>query len=490
MGASGVLGRMKVKLLLAKKSSVVAAACLLLFAPTIASGEDGLLGSILNPAPEPAAGQEAARRPVRVRKEEPRKAAHRNRGIENRVPPKRRAGKEGSAEAKLDAEQAKELYLRRKLRLEQIQAQQRELSKDKRTLATNRARMRARLIETARALRLSERRLTEIEDKLAVTRVKVKEQREKLDEKSAQMSTLLVLMQGMTREPPPVLITHTRDALKMIRTGMVLATFYSDIEKLAVQLSTEVGQLEATQKEAELQEQRRKSEQLQHARLKTQIDALLAENREQIDANATTLETLKSVTKVNVSSMKSLEEMLPALDDAAKKRPGGVAELKKGAELAPEGARMAALQPGQMKPSIPFANAQGFLPLPVQGKLLLKFGQSDQDGTPSKGIHLETRPSAQVISPCDGLVLYTGPFRSYGQLLIINPGGGYHVVIAGMERIEAQQGQTVLAGEPIATMGAQTRTGDKTPKRPSLYIEFRKDQQSIDPEPWWPGGKG
>jgi murein hydrolase activator len=480
---------MEVKLLLARKSSVLAVVCLLLFAPAMASAEEGLLDTLLNPSKEPAAEQQ---KPGRVRKEEPQRFAPRNRGVENRVAPRRRVGKEGSAEAKLDAEQARQLYIRRKLRLEQIQAQQRELFKDKRTLATNRARMRARLIETARAVRLSEKRLTEIEEKLAVTRAKTKEQREKLDEKSAQMSTLLALMQGMTREPPPVLITHTRDALKMIRSGMVLATFYSDIEKLAAQLATEVTQLEASQKEAELQEQRRKSEQLQNARLKAQIDMLLVENREQIEANVTTLESLKSVSKVNVASMKSLEDMLPALDEAAKKKAAGNgdAQRPKGVELAPEGAKTVNLQPGQMKPSIPFANAQGLLSSPVQGKVLLKFGQSDQDGTPSKGIHLETRPGAQVISPCDGLILYTGPFRTYGQLLIINPGGGYHVVIAGMDRIEAQQGQFVLAGEPIAAMGAQTRTGDKAPKRPTLYVEFRKDQQSIDPEPWWSGGKG
>jgi murein hydrolase activator len=481
---------MEVRHLLARLS-VMAGACFLLFAPVIAVAEEGLLGSFLNLNQEPAAEQDAPRG-VRLRKEEPQRASpRRNRGIDNRVNPRRRVGKEGSAEAKLDAEQARQLYIRRKLRLEQIQAQQRELSKDKRTLASNRARMRARLVETARALRHSEKRLTEIEEKLAVTRAKAREQREKLDDKSAQMSTLFALMQGMSREPPPVLFTHTRDALKMIRSGMVLATFYSDIEKLAAQLSTEVEQLEASQKETELQEQRRKSEQLQHARLKAQIDMLLADNREQLDANATTLERLKSVTKGNVASMKSLEEMLPVLDAAAKKKPAeSGAEPAGSVELAPEGARTAMLQPGAMKPSTPFANAQGLLSLPVQGKALLKFGQADRDGTPSKGIHFETRPGAQVISPCDGLILYTGPFRSYGQLLIINPGGGYHVVIAGMDRIEAQQGQFVLAGEPIAAMGPETRTGDKSPKRPTLYVEFRKDQQSIDPEPWWSGGKG
>ena len=207
------------------------------------------------------------------------------------------------------------------MRLEQIQAECEELSKDKVTLAANRARMRARRIETARALRLSEKRLSEIEDKLAKTRVRVKEAREKLDEKSAQMSTLFALMQGMSREPPPLLITHTRDALKMIRSGMVLATFYGDIEKLATRLADEVSTLEAAQKEAELQEQRRKAEQTQNSRLKTQIELLLRENRNHLEATAASLENLKSASKINTAGIKSLEEMLPVLDaEAGRKR--------------------------------------------------------------------------------------------------------------------------------------------------------------------------
>jgi septal ring factor EnvC (AmiA/AmiB activator) len=429
-----------------------------------------------------------------VRQDDASRGARRHyRAVQNRISPKRRTGKEGSAEAKIDAEQARELYIRRKLRLEQIQAQQQELSKDNVTLAANRARMRARRIEAARALRLSEKRLTEIEEKLAETRVRVKEQREKLDEKSAQMSTLFALMQGMSREPPPLLITHTRDALKMIRSGMVLATFYGDIEKLAAQLSEEVSTLEAAQKEAEFQEHRRKSEQTQNSRLKAQIELLLKENRNHLEVNAASLENLKSASKINTAGLRSLEEMLPVLDADAGKRPDLLSkgEDSNGVAVSPGAGKVAMLQPGRMQPAIPFANSQGLLPLPVQGKILIRFGQSDQNGAPAKGIHLETRADAQVISPCDGVILYAGPFRSYGQLLIINPGGGYHVVIAGMDRIDAQQGQYVLAGEPIAAMGAETHTGERSPKRPTLYVEFRRDQQSIDPEPWWSsGGKG
>ena len=86
-------------------------------------------------------------------------------------------------------------------------------------------------------------------------------------------------------------------------------------------------------------------------------------------------------------------------------------------------------------------------------------------------------------------MVYSGPFRSYGQLLIINAGDGYHVLLAGMERIDVQLGQFVLAGEPVAAMASQRLASVDAVAigvaQPVLYIEFRKDGASIDPAPWW-----
>jgi septal ring factor EnvC (AmiA/AmiB activator) len=94
-----------------------------------------------------------------------------------------------------------------------------------------------------------------------------------------------------------------------------------------------------------------------------------------------------------------------------------------------------------------------------------------------------------VLSPTDGWIVYAGPFRSYGQLLIINAGGGYHVLLSGMERIDVQLGQFVLAGEPVAAMAspqlASIGAVDMGAAAQALYIEFRKDGTSIDPTPWW-----
>ena len=157
--------------------------------------------------------------------------------------------------------------------------------------------------------------------------------------------------------------------------------------------------------------------------------------------------------------------------------------------LAPSSERVAMLTPGRIKPAIPFPDARGLLPLPAQGRRVLTFGEKTQYGSQSKGLVLETRHGGQVVSPSDGWIVYAGEFRSYGQLLIINAGGGYHILLAGLSQIDVQLGQFVLAGEPVGVMSAaakapQAKTQDNAP---ILYIEFRKDQRPIDPDPWWVG---
>ena len=146
-----------------------------------------------------------------------------------------------------------------------------------------------------------------------------------------------------------------------------------------------------------------------------------------------------------------------------------------------------------MAPAIAFANARGHLRLPVNGVPIYAFGASDGVGGTQKGLSIVTHAGAQITAPCDGWVVYAGPFRSYGQLLILNAGGGYHVLLAGMERISVDLGQFVLTGEPVAAMGGQAQlsaavaTGSK---KPVLYVEFRKDGTPIDPSPWWATNEG
>lgn len=169
--------------------------------------------------------------------------------------------------------------------------------------------------------------------------------------------------------------------------------------------------------------------------------------------------------------------------------------------LAPSPDRVAMAIPRRLEPSQPFQAMRGLLQLPAQGRRVLSFGERGAS-IRSEGIAIETRPGAQIIAPSEGTVMYAGEFRSYGQVLIINAGGGYLVLLAGLSQIDVQVGQAVLAGEPVGTMkapqgenliqrGPAGRTAPKDEGQratPVLYVEFRKDGKSIDSAPWWADG--
>lgn len=119
------------------------------------------------------------------------------------------------------------------------------------------------------------------------------------------------------------------------------------------------------------------------------------------------------------------------------------------------------------------------LVMPARGDVIGRYGQANgADGASAKGITISTRSAAQVVAPFDGRIVYAGPFRGYGQILIIEHGGRYHTLLAGLERIDAVVGQWVLAGEPLGVMGG---TGES---KPELYLELRRTGAPINPLPW------
>ena len=124
-----------------------------------------------------------------------------------------------------------------------------------------------------------------------------------------------------------------------------------------------------------------------------------------------------------------------------------------------------------------FSKGQGEMPFPARGRIVVKFGESAELGAPSRGISIETRPAAQVVAPYDGQVVFAGPFRGYGLLLIIEHGEGYHTLLAGMARIDGTVGQRLRAGEPVGVMG-------ESEGRPLLYVELRHNGQPVNPLPW------
>ncbi|MEE1563203.1 MAG: peptidoglycan DD-metalloendopeptidase family protein, partial [Alphaproteobacteria bacterium] len=128
---------------------------------------------------------------------------------------------------------------------------------------------------------------------------------------------------------------------------------------------------------------------------------------------------------------------------------------------------------------VPFSKARGKMVFPARGRLVTWYGElEDSTGLAAKGLTLATRHEARVVAPYDGEVVFAGSFRGYGQLLIIAHGEGYHILLAGLSRIDSAVGQALLAGEPVGAMG-RPENGD-----PSLYIELRRRGEPINPLPW------
>jgi septal ring factor EnvC (AmiA/AmiB activator) len=222
---------------------------------------------------------------------------------------------------------------------------------------------------------------------------------------------------------------------------------------------------------------------------RTRMAALIDERQKQQSDREAALAAERARAVDLAKQAKSLQDLIAKLEEGADKADKAAREAAPG--LGKPGTAVLS-DPGRLAPAVTFASLRGKVPMPVNGVKIRDFGAPDGVGGTEKGLSIATRAGAQVTAPADAWVVYAGSFRSYGQLLILNAGGGYHILLAGMERISVDLGQFVLTGEPVAVMGSGSHiaailaTGSS---QPVLYIELRKDGVPIDPGPWWAAGE-
>jgi septal ring factor EnvC (AmiA/AmiB activator) len=290
-------------------------------------------------------------------------------------------------------------------------------------------------------------------------------------------------------------MVRPEDALQSLRTAMLLGAVVPEMRSRAERLIGDLGNLVSIRKETAEQKERLLADRDSLNTDQKRLAALIGERqRRQSDAE----KDMEAERRRAVDLSKQADNLrdLIAKMEQDLKTAAKVAAAAKLAETAKANAKNTAASlkdPGRLAPAIAFASAKGLLPMPVNGPRIRNFGSSDGTGGVERGISVAARAGAQVTTPCDGWVVYSGPFRSYGQLLIINAGGGYHVLLAGMERISVNIGQFVLTGEPVGTMGTASQVASvlaAAPSQPVLYIEFRKDNTPIDPGPWWAASEG
>jgi len=323
-------------------------------------------------------------------------------------------------------------------------------------LAKETAALQASLVLRGAAAQAAERELSQIEANLATLEEARKAKVADLTLKRRALFLSLAALERLAMTPPGAALID-ESPLDLAQGSLLLSIAVPQLERRAGQLEGDLVKLDALGQEIE----GRRS----HAQ---GVAAALEKDRQQVVELLKRKADLKRQTATQAAAVQARSAKLAAEAQDLRDLLERLAKAKQPDPVGPK--------PDHIRP---FPSQAGGLVPPVSGEVVGRFGTPDAAGSSAKGILLETRPGATVLAPFDGRILFRGPFRSYGEILIIQHGGGYHSLLAGLARSDVVVGQWVLAGEPVGAIGP-SKDGN-----PKLYMELRRDGHPIDPVPWF-----
>jgi septal ring factor EnvC (AmiA/AmiB activator) len=332
-----------------------------------------------------------------------------------------------------------------------------------------------------------------LEDTLAALADEEKEKTTALEAERGKLTRAVLAMQRLSTQPPEALLFSTEAPIDAARTARLLSLITPALDARARALQSDLNELTEMR-----QEMAQRRDQLAGAVAKlagenTKLASLI--NKKGDVQRSTLAESAAAQSKLDklAGQAKNLQDLVDRLNKAKTETgpavPSGSpqnASLTPGVTTPSPAAQMQ--QPAGFRnfPDIAHLGPENTVFAPARGRIVTHFGDPTETGGASKGLVLETRAGAQIVAPFDGRIAFEGPFRSYGQILIIEHGGGYHTVLAGLDRVDAVVGQYLLAGEPVGVMGSGEESGAASASgRPRLYLELRRDGQPIDPVPWF-----
>ncbi|MGO7831379.1 murein hydrolase activator EnvC family protein [Rhizobium johnstonii] len=360
--------------------------------------------------------------------------------------------------------------------------------------------IRQALIDSAARRKTLEKQILESEKKLADLGVKEDGIRRSLHERRGLLAEVLAALQRMGRNPPPALLVTPDDALASVRSAILLGAVVPGIRKETDKLAADLASLAALQTASAAEKTSLTGTMTDGIEEERRMDLLLAENDKLSRSNAAELGAERKRSEELAGKATSLEGLVDSMEsEIASVRDAAAAarQAEENRKLLTDEQRAQAKaladsgvpDKNRIAPAYPFGELKAKLEVPVTGDILRQFGDADGTGHEAMGMTVATNPETVVTAPADGLVVFAGAFRSYGQMIILDAGDGYHLVLSGMDTINTRQGKFVFSGEPLAVMGAK-RVASATAlaletNRPTLYIEFRKDGKPVDSRPWW-----
>lgn len=291
----------------------------------------------------------------------------------------------------------------------------------------------------------------------------------RLAERQRPLVRLTAALQRLSRRPPALALLRPGSVRDTMYLRALLETLLPEVERRTAALKVEIGRAQALQRRS-----------LAAARQLRADQATLRRQRQSLAM----LETQQRLASREANSIASREaDRALALAEQARDLGGLVAELGRAGQLREQLSRL----PGPvMRPARPgdarVQTADAFAPLmpralpayalPVSGRLVTGFGDGGEGQPRSRGIALATRPGAQTVAPAPGRVAFAGPYRGYGQIVIIEHGGGWTTLVTGLAELDARVGDVLVAGAPLGVAGAG---------RPVVNVELRRDGVPVNP---------
>lgn len=371
------------------------------------------------------------------------------------------------------AEEQKAQELRRiESELAATRAKQQQLVQQQKAIHSEVEQLRAQLTVAGRSASENEKALTDLEGALRDLETDAEDKRITIALRRAELVELLATSQRLTQFPPVAMLMQPGDPQDAIRAGLIIGGTVPAVQERLQVLRSELDELAKVDDTIRRQRDRVSAQVRGLAQERTQIAALLKRKEaleEQLDSEAD-----KSGTKLKqlAGSAKDLRDLLEKL----------IADRQADERRRAEEAGRTAVRREQAAGHIDLGDAvitpKAGRTLPVSGKITGAYGQATDVGATARGLSIETRKGALVLSPAAGKIIFSGPFRGYGLILIVEHRDGYHSLLAGLGRLDATVGRAVDPGEPVGAMG---EGGDHAPV---LYFELRRQGQTLNPQTW------